>query len=180
MNIFGVEVDCYRESTGSGVILVPRVAFVPSWITGPNAPTGQGRAAGDALATASPDFWELVGLMNRAAEELGFRADRRRTGWNYVPRVLEEGGANANYGIGVYATTREVEINLTILRERGCEELAEDILTRLRALSGEPLHGAQKWPSVSYGALLHSWELARSEVIAPYFRARSGRGVETT
>jgi hypothetical protein len=45
MKFFAVEVDYFRAGDGPSVVLVPRTAFVPSWVAEPSPPAGSSSSA---------------------------------------------------------------------------------------------------------------------------------------
>jgi len=172
MAFFAVEVDYYRREPDGSAVLVPRAAFVPSWITGPAVRPGG--PTGPKIVDASPEFREMVARMDELADEMGLQIRSRATGRNYLPPVLEDGVRYATSGFGVYASARGVEINLSVLRDLGKGEVADEILAHLEAVTGISLQQARVWPAVPYASLLQDWARTRSEVIEPYFRARTG------
>jgi len=172
MTLFAVEIDYYLEGASKGAILVPRTAFVPSWITGPAAAVRSGARTKPNLADVSPEFRELVARMDEIATEMGLQVRQRRTGWSYLPPVLEEGVHYATAGVGVYASGRGVEINYSVLRDLGHAEVADELLARLEAVSGTSVRHSRNWPAVPCASLLQDWARTCAEVIEPYFRAR--------
>jgi hypothetical protein len=103
---------------------------------------------------------------------MGLQVIRRTSGWSYLPPVLEAGVQYASSGVGVYATGRGVEINLSVLRDLGRDHLADELLAQLEAVSGLSKRG-RNWPSVPCAALLRDWDRTRSQIMEPYFRART-------
>lgn len=78
MTFFAVEVDHFHSGDADTSVLVPRTAFVPSWIT---APAGIDRAGpSPTLEAASVETGELAALMDALAQELGLALTPRRTG----------------------------------------------------------------------------------------------------
>lgn len=120
---------------------------------------------------AAPGFEEMVARMDAVACELGLRIDQRPTGWNYLPPVVEPGISDPTEGIGVYATSRGVEINLDPWQERGRDDIADDLLAVLHAITGRVW--ARRKPKMPYAVLLHDWPQLRREVIEPCFQART-------
>lgn len=172
MNVFAVEVDYFIEGMNEEAVPVPRAAFVPSWVTGPAAAGPRGSASRSAVSEASPEFHELVERMDEVARDMGLDVVKRPTGWTYRPAEVEESVPDAQSGIGMYASSRGVEFTLSVLRDLGRPEVAEDTLGRLEALSGRSLQASRGWPYVPCACLLEDWPRARREVIEPYFRAR--------
>ena len=119
MTFFAVEVEYYVDTDGSGSILVPRTAFVPSWITGPSVSATHRSSAALVMENAPPAFHEVVGLMDATAKVLGLRVEKRATGWMYLPAHVreDEDAEDAKYGVGVYASSLGVQIALDILRK---------------------------------------------------------------
>jgi hypothetical protein len=171
MSFFAVEVDYYTEAATDTAMLVPRSAFIPSWVAAPTA--GDSRRGLDA---APPDYFELVNRMDVLAQDLGLQRSKRRSGWNYLPPTLEEGIRYASSGIGVYASSRGVELNFSPLEDVGRRDLAEELVVRLNTITGESIVLGKGWPSVPRRLLLDHWPQVRSEVIEPYFRARMTSG----
>lgn len=172
MTFFGVEVDYYRRQVDDVAVLVPRTAFVPSWIAEPTATAGRAaRSPALDLATAAPDVRELIERMDALARELGLTVKSARTGRNYQPAVLEAGVRYIS-GVGVYASARGAEFNLSVFRELGEDAVADELLGRIRIVSGEKVTGAA-WPAVPCGTLVRDWLRTRAELMEPYFRARA-------
>lgn len=171
MTFFGVEVDYYRRQVDDVAVLVPRTAFVPSWIAEPTTAGRAGRAAAIDLATAPPEVRELIERLDAFAEELGLNVKSARTGRTYWPPVLEPGAKYAS-GVGVYASGRGAEFNLSVFRDLGEDGVADELLGRIRRLTGEKVTGAL-WPAVPCGTLVRDWSRTRSELMEPYFRARA-------
>ncbi|MGO9901123.1 MAG: hypothetical protein ACLP0J_15840 [Solirubrobacteraceae bacterium] len=73
MSFLAVEVDYYRQAASEHALIVPRTAFVPSWITGPSAPPrAPGAVARATVENAPPGMQELMARMDALAPELGF------------------------------------------------------------------------------------------------------------
>jgi hypothetical protein len=173
IRMFAVEVECYRESEGSGLILVPRATFVPSWIAAPERTAGRHRTARDVLADASAEFRQLVELMDEVAVELRLRKNKRSTGWRYQPQEIEADVQWPNAGIGVYASGRGTEVNLSALRDLGQDEVADDILAHLEGISGRSLRRSRQWPAVPCADVVQNWETVRGPIVERYFLARA-------
>jgi hypothetical protein len=100
------------------------------------------------LATAPADVRELIEKMDGVADELGLAVSSVRTGRNYQPLVSEP-GVRFKAGIGVYSSGRGVELNLSVFRELGANEIADDLLQRLREVTSLQID-ALAWPAVPY------------------------------
>lgn len=120
--------------------------------------------------SAPPDVRELIEKMDDLAGELGLIVRSARTGRNYQPPVLES-GVRFKSGIGVFSTRRGAEFNLSVFRDLGANEVADGLLQRLREVTGMQVD-APAWPAVPCRALIANWDLARSQLILPYFDAR--------
>ncbi len=64
----------------------------------------------------------------------------RRTGKQYLPRLLEP-VPYANSGVGIYATQRGVEINLSVFRAYGEDDLADALLATYGDAIGHICYG---------------------------------------
>lgn len=176
MTFFAVEVDHFHAGDAHTSVLVPRTAFVPSWVSAPGGV--QAVPATATMETASPETRELVARMDDLAKELGLAVSRRKTGLVYLPKVLEP-VQYAGSGVGVYASQRGMEVNLSIFRAYGEDETAARLLATLGAVSGVDMRKARDWPSVPAATVLNSWEAARRDVLEPYFAARAAHEAMT-
>ncbi len=122
-------------------------------------------------ADMSSGFERLITYMDDVAHELGLTARRRRTGWTYDPTEPER-GVRYPSGVGVYASGRGAEFNLSVFREVGDDAVADDLLRRIREVAGANV-GGQLWPAVPCESLTRDWARTRTEVIEPYFAARA-------
>src|SRR5947209_1291632 len=174
MSFFAVEMDYYRDGAGQEAVLVPRATFVPSWVAGSTSASPYGHVPTSHTVKASAEFHEMVARMNEVAVDLDLQTSKRPTGWTYFPRELEEGIPDANSGIGVFTTGREVQFGLAVLRSLGRDEIADTIRQRLQDLSGSSAPKSSQWPYITCSSLLRDWPRARRDVIEPYFRARGG------
>jgi hypothetical protein len=171
MRFLGIEVELYRHPGGEEAVLVPRTAFVPSWIAGPKAGSGAGRT-GSALSLedAAPEVRNLLERMDVFADELGLRTRPTRGGWSYHPAASGD-ASDQPTGLAIYPRRQSAELNLQIFRDLGADELAEDLRQRLQRITG--VAPAVKYPMVSCAALVRNWEETRAELIEPYFEARA-------
>ncbi len=168
MTFFAVEVDYFRAGDGPSAVLVPRTAFVPTWIAGPS-PTSRSSTA--MLASAPPEFHQLLERMDTLAVERGLMAKTGKAGRNYEPRDPVP-GVKYTSGIGIYASSRGAELNLVVFRELGREDLADEMLRRIADLTGAT-PTATGWPSFPWEFLARDWEHARSVLLDPYFDRRA-------
>jgi hypothetical protein len=167
MRFFAVEVDYFRAGDGPAAVLVPRTAFVPSWVAEPSPPQGSSTVT---LATASPAFQRIVSLMDAFAAERGLRVTTSKRGRNYQPPRAPEGAKNPS-GIAIYAGGR-AEFNLVIFRELGRDDLVDDMLERIADLTGvKPT--ATQWPGLPWELLARDWDRSRATLLDPYFDARA-------
>jgi hypothetical protein len=163
MKFFAVEVDYFRAGDGPAAVLVPRTAFVPSWVAEPSPPPGSSTAA-------PPEFHQLLSLMDAFAAERGLMAKTSKRGRNYQPRQAPEGPEHTS-GIGIYAGGR-AELNLLIFRELGRDDLVDDMLGRIAELTGVTPTAAQ-WPGFPWELLARDWDRTRATLLEPYFDARA-------
>ena len=168
MTFFAVEVDYFRAGDGPSAVLVPRTAFVPSWIA---EPSPSSRSSTAALASAPPEFHQLLDCMDAFAAERGLMANTGKTGRNYEPREHVQ-GVKYTSGVGIYASGRGAEFNLLIFRELGRDDLADDMLRRIADLTGATPTAA-RWPSFPWELLARDWARSRSTLLEPYFDARA-------
>ncbi|HEY4278974.1 MAG TPA: hypothetical protein VGM91_12170 [Conexibacter sp.] len=169
MTFFAVEVDYYTRAVGETAVLVPRTAFVPTWIA--EAPAGASSRMPRSGEPASREFRELTAHMDEVASELGLIVKSSKTGRNYQLADPER-GVKYTSGIGVYSSGRGAEFNLSVFRELGHDRAADDLLQRIRDVTGESTSAAH-WPSVPCESLIRDWPRTREQLIKPYFTARS-------
>ena len=162
MSFFAVEVDYYAAGTGTDRVLVPRTAFVPSWVTQPATAPSRGSAAAswaERLASAPAGTAELITVMDALAAELGFPAATTRLGRVYT--------GSGNRRIAVFLSSRGVEFNLAGLREQGRGDQADDIITALATITGKPLK-ARDWPAVAATELHAHWATRSRDIVRTY------------
>jgi hypothetical protein len=176
MTFFAVEVDHFHAGDAHTSVLVPRTAFVPSWVSAPS-PAATATAV-PTLDGAPAETQELVRRMGSLAQEFGLVVSVRRTGKQYLPRLLEP-VAWANTGVGIYATQRGVEINLNVFRAYGEDEIAEGLLAAFGTATGASMRRARDFPAVNCAAVLATWTRVRSDVLEPYFQARAAHATKT-
>lgn len=172
MAFFAVEVDYFVAGPDEGAVMVPRTAFVPSWVTGPTPSSGVAGTRRTNLAEAPPEYHEMIDHMNVVAADLDLQISQRPSGFQYLPRVLEVGVQDATSGVGVFRTQAGVEFNFAVLRNTGRGQIADELLDRLEALTKISMRRARSWASMPCAVALRDWDAVRSEVVEPYFRAR--------
>lgn len=123
------------------------------------------------MAGASPETVRLLELMDEFAGRHGLVVKQSRTGQNYNPPEPQP-GAKYDSDVDVYATSRGVEFNLQVFRDVGADTMADDLLHRIRTITGVAV-SASGWPVVPCDVLLRSWARAQTEVIEPYYAARA-------
>jgi alkylated DNA nucleotide flippase Atl1 len=165
MTFFAVEVDYFRTDRG-GSVLVPRVAFVPSWVAEQTRPARGGGSGPPALVLEdAPEVVRLLAeRMDELSTELGLVVSHTRASRIYRP-------ARNAPGVGLYLDGRKVEFDLECFRKRGEDDFAEDFLARLDAIAGVPVRRGP-FPSVRPKALLAGWETQGRDHMRRYFEAR--------
>jgi hypothetical protein len=163
---------------GDEAVLVPRTAFVPSWIAvRESANAGRQSSPASVIDDAAPAVRDLVEKMDALTEELGLRTRPTQSGWVYYPTVPDQrAGDLALSGMAIYPRRQAAEFNLQIFRDHGADELANDLHQRLQRLTGTP--PADKYPMVPCLALTRDWEAARLGFVEPYFKARTQLNVD--
>ena len=167
--VLAIEVKQYLEAGGARQTIVPKViGQTEAARAAKGAPRTRAAAFDFSLAPAS--YHELVQRMDSLVEDLGVTVKAVNAGRNYEPAELEP-GVSYRSGIVVRASGGGVSINLELFRKLGADAAADDLLERLRAVSGVPVT-ARSWPSVPCESLLGDWSRTRAEFIEPYFHAR--------
>ena len=166
MRFFAIEVDYFHDGDGETSVLVPRVAFTPSWIANPSplAPSPVIAPRAQRIAAATPMVKAMWEKMDALVDQLQLVADDTKTGRAYRPVA---GAA----GIGVYASDREVEFDMASLRAAGLDEVADQLTHAMSRISGQEVTAAS-WPAVSCAPLVRDFDRTRRELIEPYFAAR--------
>jgi hypothetical protein len=166
MTFFAVEVVHFHAGSAHTSVLVPRTAFVPSWISAP--------FPGDpaTLETATEETRELARRLDALAIEMQLRVDERRTGRAYLPETLEP-VQYASSGVGVYATSRGMEVNLSVFKYYDEAATAEQLLAAIESVTGSSMRKSHDWPSVPCASVVRNWDRTRKEILVPYFRARA-------
>jgi hypothetical protein len=174
MTFVAIEVDHFHAGDAHTSVLVPRTAFVPSWVAAP-CPTA---TAAPTLEEAPAETLELVRRMDELVRELDLVVSVRRTGKQYLPRLLEP-VPWANTGVGIYASQRGMEINLGVFRAYDEDEVAERFLAAFGSATGASMRRARDFPTVNSSAVLAAWPRVRSDVLEPYFQARAAHAAKT-
>jgi hypothetical protein len=169
--VLAIEVKQYVDADGARQTIVPRVVGRTEAARAAKSPAARGAGAAFDFSAASPAFHDLLAKMDVLANELGLTVKDGRTGRNYQPPAPEP-DAKYTSGIGIYATGRGAEFYLGIFREFGADDLADELLQRLRAIAGRPVNAVAA-PAIPCEALTVDWNRARTELIEPYFQARS-------
>jgi len=171
MTFFAVEMDYFTDGTSANAVLVPRTAFIPSWIASGEAAGRRGaRAQGYDLASAVPEVRSLVENMNEVVGSFGLDVRPGPTGPYYYPPAREE-AVSFWMGVGINVAKATANFNLLALRELGESTLADNLLARLRQMTGIPKL-PPSWPTVSCSALVKDWPLTRRELMETYFAGR--------
>lgn len=159
MWFFAVEVDCFRERTTS-TVLVPRTAFVPSWVAESRTSGVTTARFRRELSEQSREVQELVRRMDEFAAEHGLVAVDTETGRAYkVPPAIQ--------AVGLYwSSSRGVEFNLQRFRDRGADDVADELLKCFSRFVGRPL--GSRWPAVPIDEVAARAADAFSECIGPY------------
>jgi hypothetical protein len=155
------------EQPGRAPTLAPKRLSAPSPSPKPLARLRHRPAPPQALTQCVS---ELTTRMDALAARLGLQVKQGGTGRNYRPAGRER-GATYTSGIGVWSSSRGVEFNLQVFRERGDHATADDLLLRLERATGAP-RMPPNWPALPCALILANWDRVRAEVIEPYFRAR--------
>ena len=163
--VLAIEVKQYVDTEGERQTIVPRVVGQTEAARAAKGTRSRAGGAAFDLATAPADVRELIEKMDAVADELGLAVRSARTGRNYQPQVLEP-GAKFKSGVGVYSSGRGVELNLSVFRELGANEVADDLLQRLREVTDLEVD-APSWPAVPCHALVADWDRVRSQLIVP-------------
>jgi hypothetical protein len=166
MRFIGVEVDRYRSGDRTTDVLVPRTAFVPSWVAVPAAPPFT--SITEAFELASEPVRQLRDLLDAYAAERELIAESTHRSRLYRP-------APRHQGVAIYPSSGRADLNLESFRTRGEDaEAAEadEFVRRLQALAG-PAKVERVWPGVGCAELVKNWDQYRAEILDPYFDARA-------
>jgi hypothetical protein len=168
--VLAIEVKQYVDANEQHQTIVPHVVGRTEAARAAKGAIGRSASSEFDFTTAPAAFHELVEKMDAVAAQLNLNVRPSRTGRNYQPAVLEAGAKDTS-GIGIYGSGRGTEFNLAVFRELGAEDVADELLERLRHLT-ELRIDAPLWPAVACEALTRDWDKTRADVIEPYFAAR--------
>jgi hypothetical protein len=166
MTFFAVEVDHYRPSDSDSAVMVPRTAFVPSWIAGGGSPARREAAKSrtQRLADADDATRELIAKMDALAAAGGLVTTRATSGYRYSA----PGGVGY---IGVYASSRGMEVNMADIQDDAHAALVDDVLDAMSQAAGRGVT-ARAWPAISCEAVVTNWPTIESRVIKPLMALR--------
>jgi hypothetical protein len=145
--VLAIEVKQYVDANEQHQTIVPHVVGRTEAARAAKGAIGRSGSSEFDFTTAPGGFHELVEKMDGVAAELNLNVRPSRTGRNYQPTVLEAGAQHTS-GIGVYGSSRGTEFNLEVFRELGAEDVADELLERLRHVAGLRID-ASSWPSVA-------------------------------
>lgn len=163
--VIALEVKQYVDADGERQTIVPRVIGQTE-----SARRAKRPSLPSPPIDASPAFRELVARMDGVAAERGLTVRPGRTGRTYDPPRLEV-GVTYTSGVGVFASSRGAEFNIGVFRELGADDVADDLLRRLRDITGVT-PTARSFPAVPCETLIGDWERTRRDLIEPYFAQR--------
>ncbi len=118
LTFFGVEVDYFLGEDAHNAVMVPRTAFVPSWVLSGEKPTASAPPVSEAIESTGGAVAELVTLLEGTAEPLGLKVDNSKAARHYRP------GPGVS-GISVYPSDGRVYWDLSAFRQAGRDDLAE-------------------------------------------------------
>ncbi len=163
MTFFAVEVDHFVGQDATAAVMVPRTAFIPSWVAlQTTAGATPSLALTDAMAQGSEALREVVRRMEALAPQLGLLIDNTKAARHFRPEKNKG-------GISVYPSDGKAYWDISTFRRDGQDEIAEMFRSRLSALAGKDV--AAQWPGIACEALLADWDTSVKSLIAPYFEA---------
>jgi len=109
--------------------------------------------------------------MNEVVSKFSLDVRPGATGPYYYPAAREEEVSFA-MGVGINVAKATANFNMLALRELGEHPLADELIARLRQITGAPKL-PPSWPTVDCSALVKDWPLTRRELMEPYFAART-------
>src|SRR5207302_6181345 len=141
-----VEMDYFTDGAGGNSVLVPRTAFIPSWIASGEAADRRRSTAPYNLAVAAPEVRSLIEHMDDLARDLDLRVRPAPAGPHYHPAIREP-GVSFSMGVGIYATRLTAEFNILAFRELGEDSIADNMLERIRRVTGMTKL-PRSWPAI--------------------------------
>jgi hypothetical protein len=164
MAFFAVEVDCFREPASSATVLVPRTAFVPSWVTETQTGSMAATRVRRLLREEPEEVQRLVRLMDDQADNHRLISSDTATGraYRFPPNIS---------AVGIYwGSGRGIEFNLDRFRTLGAGQAADELLQRFSAFLGRTIT-ATKWPTIPLHEAAARAEEAIEECVQPYLAA---------
>lgn len=159
MTFFPVEVDFFRTSDGSSV-LVPRTSFVPTWVNSSPSSSADQLSPED----ASSDTQLLVQRLDELSSEIDMAsADHRRT--------RSYGPAPDTAGISLYFSRDTIDFDLNIFRRRSQDDVADRLQEKIALLAEKTV--APYWPNMPCKTFVARWGVAQ-ELVREYMEARRG------
>ena len=166
MTFFAVEVEHYRPHEGDAAIMVPRTAFVPSWIAGGTTPARRqaATALSERLAQADEATRELIAKMDALVESEGLIRRQGPSGYRYL--------APDGLGyVGVYTSGRGMEFNMEAIQDAAHVPFVDDVVAALSEALGGPI-GGRSSPSIPCKAALANWAMLEDRAIKPFLALR--------
>lgn len=154
----GVEVDHFRS--GDQSVLVPRLAFSPTWATG--EPDSRPDELTVQLERAPVEAREFKSKMDDYAARRSVRVREARKSYVYSGKS----GAKAWF----YPDQGRIEFDLQSVLDRGDTACVEGVLDAIAELRGTKVT-AKVYPSIACESMLGSWETAESRILDPVFVA---------
>jgi hypothetical protein len=163
--VIAIEVKQYVDADGTRQTIVPSVVGRTEAARAAKGPSPRSANRAVDFSNPPPGFNELLTRMDAVAAERGLTVRFVSTGRNYQPAITEAGAKHTS-GVGVYSTSRQTELNLAIFRELGADAVADELLDRVRRVTGLNVT-ARAWPAFPCEAVVNDWERARRELIEP-------------
>lgn len=164
LSVFAVEVDRYAFD-GQEAVLVPRTAFVPSWVNEKGVTRNSPRQPFSELMEAADEaVRELDRRLTAIATELGCVVGNSAKARHYRP-------AHGRGALSLYPSWGTAYFLLSSFRRRDEDDLAEEF----RQVLGEIFPDRRPTPDepgVPVDALLAHWDRAEKELIRPYLEHR--------
>ena len=156
MAFFAIEVDCFREDGTISATMVPRAAFVPSWVI-----SNETKERTRMLSEQTPEVQKLVDEMDKFAKAQGLLVRDVKTGRAY--RVPPNLGAVGFY----WGSGKGAEFNFDCFQKAGETQVADSLRRAFSEFAGRRICAAY-WPTLSLEELAERPEEAFRVVIGPY------------